>query len=190
MTDSTTDQTGKTDDKPAEGKTFTQAELDDIIGKRLASEKAKFSDYDALKAAKTELDQIKEANASELDKAIAKAKAEGISEATTRSDQRIVAAAARALAAAAHFHEPKDAPKLLNLSGVKVNSDGEADEEAIERLIKEAAEQRPYLVKTVEKTDQKKGMRRDPGQGSRSGEKPSGREAGLAEAERRFGKRT
>jgi hypothetical protein len=177
--------------KPDEGKTrtFTQAEFDRVMGQRLASERSRFADYDDLKAAKTELDEIKAKNASELDQAVAKAKSEGISEATTRADQRIVAAAARALAAAANFHDPKDAPRLLDLSKVKVNADGEPDEEAIEALIKDAADKRPYLVKATDKQDQKR-LKRDPAQGSRDGEKLSGRELGLAEAERRFGKKS
>lgn len=51
-------------------KTFTQAEVDDIVGKRLARVKAQVpDDYEALKAAKAELDQIKEANKSDLEKA-------------------------------------------------------------------------------------------------------------------------
>jgi hypothetical protein len=191
MGDTTTDQAGKKDDDGGSKdapRTFTQAELDTIIGQRIARERSNFADYDDLKAAKTELDQIKDANASELEKAVKAAKAEGISEATTRADQRIVAAAARALAAAAGFHEPKDAPRLLDLSKVKVNADGEADEDAIQAIIKAEVEKRAYLVKSDDK-DTKRGMRRDPGQGARTGEKPSGREAGMAEIERRFPKR-
>lgn len=190
MTETTTDQTGtKTDGKPPEGKTFTQAELDVIIGNRLATERARFADYDTLKAAKSELDQIKAANASELDKAVKKAKDEGISEATTRANQRIVAAEARALAAAANFHNPRDAAKLLDLAGVKVTDDGDVDADAIKKLIEDAVKERPYLVKGDQKPSPK-GPRRDPGQGPRDGEKPSGREQGLAEAERRFGKKS
>lgn len=184
MTDSTTDQTGKTDDKPAEGKTFTQAELDTIIGQRIARVRGDFADYDDLKAAKTELDTIKAANATDLEKAVKAAKSEGISEATTRANQRLVAAEARALAAAANFHNPKDAARLLDLAGVKVTEDGDVDADAIKALIEDAVKERPYLVKTA-KADEKRGPRRDPGQGPRTGEKPGGREAGLAEAERR-----
>jgi hypothetical protein len=187
MTDTKTDQTDQTDGKPTEGKTFTQAELDEIIGKRLATERARFSDYDTLKAAKGELDQIKAANASDLEKAVKQAKSEGISEATTRANHRLVAAEARALAAAANFHNPKDAAKLLDLAGVKVTDDGDVDADAIKALIEDAVKERPYLVKSDEKPDTKR-VKRDPAQGPRTGEKPSGREAGLAEAERRFGK--
>lgn len=177
---------GKPDDqdgKPEGGKTFTQAELDEIIGKRLARQKADFADYDDLKAAKAELDKLKADNASELDKAKAEAKAEGISEATTNANRRIIAAAARALAADARFHEPKDAPLLLDLSKVKVNDDGEADEDAIKALIDAEVEKRPYLVKSK---DEPKKLKRDPGQGNHGNGKPDGRESGRAEALRRY----
>ena len=39
-------------------KTFTQAELDDIVGKRLAREKEKFADYDTLKSENATLQEV------------------------------------------------------------------------------------------------------------------------------------
>lgn len=56
---------------PAEPeRTFTQAEMDAIIGDRLKRERAKYADYDEAKAALDELTQLKEANKSELEKAV------------------------------------------------------------------------------------------------------------------------
>jgi hypothetical protein len=159
-------------------KTFTQAQLDEIISRRVASERAKFADYDTAKAAQVELEKIRQDNASELDKAVARAKAEGISEATTRSNQRLVAAAARALAADAKFHQPKDAPKLLDLSGVKVSDDGEVDEDAIKILIDDAVKERGYLVKSDEKPAPPKAPRHNPSQGN-AGDSTSSVQAGL-----------
>lgn len=56
----------------AAGDEFTpitsQADLDRIIGARVERERAKFSDYDDLKAAKAELDKIEDANKSEQQK--------------------------------------------------------------------------------------------------------------------------
>lgn len=46
------------------GKTFTQAEVDQIVKDRIARERAKFSDYDELKAKAAEADK----SASQLDK--------------------------------------------------------------------------------------------------------------------------
>ena len=51
-------------------KTFTQAEMDAIIGERIARVKAKYADYDEAKAALTELNELKEASKTELQKAV------------------------------------------------------------------------------------------------------------------------
>lgn len=83
-TDTTGGQPGTDESQAAAGsqqeKTFTQAEVDDIVGKRLARAKAQVpDDYEDLKAAKAELDQLREANKSDLEKAndkLAKAEAE------------------------------------------------------------------------------------------------------------------
>lgn len=52
-----------------EGRTFTQAELDKIVQSRVYEERKKLADYDDLKAKADELDQLKEANKTELQKA-------------------------------------------------------------------------------------------------------------------------
>ncbi len=54
-------------------KTFTQTELDAIIGDRLARERQKYGDYDSLKAKAAEYDKTQEASKSELQKATEKA---------------------------------------------------------------------------------------------------------------------
>ena len=54
-------------------RTFTQEEVNAIVGKRLAEEKGKFSDYEDLKAKAMKLDEIEEANKSELQKATERA---------------------------------------------------------------------------------------------------------------------
>ncbi|ERL23953.1 capsid assembly scaffolding protein Gp46 family protein [Jonquetella sp. BV3C21] len=50
-------------------KTFTQADVDRVVADRLERERKKYADYDALKAAKAELDKLKEGQMSEHDKA-------------------------------------------------------------------------------------------------------------------------
>ena len=54
-------------------KTFTQAELDQIIADRLKRERDKYPDYDSLKEKAARLDQIEEDAKSELQKAQEKA---------------------------------------------------------------------------------------------------------------------
>lgn len=53
-----------TDSKPAE-KTFTQAELDRIVGERVHRAKEQYADYDDLKAAASRLREIEDAGKSE-----------------------------------------------------------------------------------------------------------------------------
>lgn len=56
---------------PAENeRTFTQTEMDAIIGERLKRDRAKYADYDELKAKASRLDEIEEASKSELQKAV------------------------------------------------------------------------------------------------------------------------
>lgn len=51
-------------------KTFTQAEMDAIIGERLSRERAKYADYDEVKAKAAKYDEVEEANKTELQKAV------------------------------------------------------------------------------------------------------------------------
>lgn len=59
----------------AEGqtRTFTQDEVNAIVGKRLAEEKGKYSDYEEIKAKAAKYDEAEEANKSELQKAVERA---------------------------------------------------------------------------------------------------------------------
>ena len=68
------DETTTTGDKP-EGRTLTQADIDRIVEDRLKRERAKFSDYDELKAKADKLTEIENANRSEAEKAAEKAAA-------------------------------------------------------------------------------------------------------------------
>ena len=56
-------------------RTFTQAEVDAIVGDRLKRERAKYADYDDLKAKAAKFDEMEEASKTELQKAIDKSKA-------------------------------------------------------------------------------------------------------------------
>ena len=52
-----------------QNRTFTQAELDAIVGDRLARERAKYPDYEALKAKAAQYDAAEEARKTDLQKA-------------------------------------------------------------------------------------------------------------------------
>ena len=64
-----------TQEPNAEGqtRTFTQDEVNAIVGKRLAEEKGKFADYEDLKAKAAKYDEAEEASKSELQKATERA---------------------------------------------------------------------------------------------------------------------
>lgn len=66
----TTQETGE-----SQTRTFTQDELNAIVGKRLAEEKNKYADYDVLKAKAEKFDEAEEASKSELQKATERANA-------------------------------------------------------------------------------------------------------------------
>jgi len=51
-------------------RTFTQSEMDAIIGERLKRDRAKYADYDELKAKAAKFDEAEEAGKSELQKAV------------------------------------------------------------------------------------------------------------------------
>ena len=81
MTEPTTEPTAaqKTEPEPTTAttpeKTFTQAELDNLIKDRLERERKKYSDYADLKKAKDELDGLKAAKLSDEEKAASRLKA-------------------------------------------------------------------------------------------------------------------
>lgn len=56
-------------------KTFTQADVDKIVTERLTRERVKYSDYEDLKNKAAKLDEIEEANKTELQKATERAEA-------------------------------------------------------------------------------------------------------------------
>ena len=56
-----------------QNRTFTQDEVNAIVGKRLAEEKGKYADYEDLKAKAAKYDEAEEASKSELQKAVERA---------------------------------------------------------------------------------------------------------------------
>ena len=60
MNEETVNQETKTEPGSEPARTFTQAEVDAIIGDRLTRERAKYADYEDLKGKAAELDSLKE----------------------------------------------------------------------------------------------------------------------------------
>lgn len=63
-----TGEQGNTGTDEQQERYFTQAELDKIVGERLARDRAKYADYDDLKAKAAKYDEFEEANKTELQK--------------------------------------------------------------------------------------------------------------------------
>lgn len=149
------------DDPPKFEPITSQADLDRVLGARLAREREKFADYDDLKTKATEYDKALDAARTDQEKAVEAAKAEGRTEALTVANTRLIGAEARALAAEAKFRNPALAVKAISLNGVKVNDDGSVDADAIKARLKELSDAEPYLVddgkKPAPKSDKSQG---------------------------------
>jgi hypothetical protein len=132
--------TGNTSTKQ-DGKTFTQAELDDIIGKRLERERKAWetkNEEDKKKAAMDEATRLK----AEKDEADGRA-----TEATKRADAVTVKADVKVqlLAAGVKPERLNAALKLIETDGVTV-TDGEADAKAVKALVDGFAKDYPELI--------------------------------------------
>ncbi len=141
----------KNDDPPKFEPIASQADLDKILGERLARERAKYPDYAELRAAKTEYDKLLDAARTDQEKAVEAAKNEGRTEALTTANTRLLSAEARALAAEAKFASPALAVRALDLSDVKVNDDGSVDADAIKTKLKELADTGAFVLENGEK---------------------------------------
>src|SRR5690625_1118203 len=136
--------------------TFTQAELDEIVAKRLERERKKYADYDDVKEQLTELEQAAEerrlAELSEKERAEELAKkyeqekaelAEQLAEYQQKVEQEKVTNAFIVEAQAAGITYIEDALKLADLSEVTVEDGKVAGvKEAVGTLV----EGRPYLL--------------------------------------------
>ena len=69
----TVEQENPTIQEEREERTFTQSEMDAIIRDRLARERGKYADYDAVKAKAEQFDAAQEADRSELQRALERA---------------------------------------------------------------------------------------------------------------------
>lgn len=126
-------------------RSFTQAELEEMVTRRLAQERKKYADYGDLKKKAAEFDQLTEQQKSEAEKAVEAARGEGRAEALKAANDRLLKAEIRA-AAAGKLSDPADAIRLLDLASFKVGDDGEIDSGAIGAAIEELIKTKPYLA--------------------------------------------
>lgn len=135
---------------PAETPPAAPAEETDDLGdagkKALAAERtaAKAAEKRA-KAAESELEKLRLANASESEKALAAAKAEGRTEALTVANGRLLRAEVKA-AAAGVLQDPDDAVSMIDLEQFEIDDDGNVDIKAITAEVQRLAKAKPYLA--------------------------------------------
>jgi len=129
---------------------MTQAEVDRIVKERLARERAKYADYDQLKAAAAELEKIRESQLSETEKLQKKlAEIEEAREKAERTAQEtLMRSAIIAEAARLNFNDPDDAYALVD-RGLLTIEDGEV--KGVKEAVTALAEQRKYLIKSGSK---------------------------------------
>lgn len=146
-----------TNPPPAAG-TVSQEAVDALVKDRVArareTERAKFADYDDVKAKAARLDALEAENATTLDRERAKAKGEGAAEVMAKANTRLVAAEVRAQAAGLKFRDPHDALAHLTVTGalgqVKVSEDGDVDANAVKAALENLAKDKAYLLETTE----------------------------------------
>ena len=109
-----------------DGKTFTQDELNRVVADRLTRERSKYADYDDLKKQAAKLQEIEDAQKSELERA---QEAQRVAEtaakqATANADQRLMQAEFLAAAALAGVAHPEDAYALADKTAVLKGDSG------------------------------------------------------------------
>ena len=143
-------------------KQFTQSDLDRIVKERLERERQKhqkaitekYGDYDQLKGAAKKLQEIEDANKSELEKVAERAttlqqrlqevESQNARLAQERTDALIRSAVVSA-ATRMGFVDPMDAYAMIDLAQIKANNEtGEIG--GIEDLLKALGESKPYLL--------------------------------------------
>lgn len=143
------------------GKTFTQADLDRIVGERLNRQKAQYADYDTLKAEAAEAARLRKEQETASEKAVREAREQAVAEERTKSAPRLVGAEFRAAAKGVltdaqrdAFLEDADLTKYLN-------DKGEVDVAKVEAKVKALAPEKGTGKETGR-------VPRDLGQGNRS----------------------
>ncbi|GAK03261.1 phage capsid and scaffold [Geomicrobium sp. JCM 19037] len=154
----TTETSAETTETSAEEtKSFTQAELDDIVAKRLERERKKYGDYDDMKAKLGDLEKEAEerrlAEMSEKERAEElaqkyQAEKDAMSQQLTAYQEQVkqerINNAFITQATTANIAYIDDAIKLADLSAVEVGEDGVV--KGVESVIAQLTESKPYLL--------------------------------------------
>ncbi|MEQ8834281.1 MAG: hypothetical protein RIB67_07525 [Miltoncostaeaceae bacterium] len=126
------------------GRSFSQADVDRIVEQRLARERGKYSDYDEVKARAAKLDEIEEAQKSDIERErAAREKAESESAARiAAANERLRQAAILSAATEAKAIKPAHLHRLIDAEAITVADDGtvEGAAEAVASFLKDNPE--------------------------------------------------
>ncbi len=138
-------------------KTFTQAELDDVIAKRIERERKKYGDYDDIKSKLAELqaaeDEKKRTELTEIERFKADLEKEQGAKQTLESElttlresvkQERIRNAFISAATTAKIAYIDDAWSLADKSGISVGDDGNVA--GVDEVVKALVESKPFLV--------------------------------------------
>jgi hypothetical protein len=117
---------------------------------KLRRENARYrSQVRELEPAATKLSELEAANATELERAVATAKAEAEKATAERYTRLLVEAEARGVAAELRFRDPADAVRLVDLDDIETAKDGTVNRDAVRDALRAIAEAKPYLTEEV-----------------------------------------
>jgi hypothetical protein len=129
---------GKQSDQEKPEPTLTQEELDAIVKKRIARERAKYSDYDELKTKAKELDDLREAKKSETEKLQSKLEKahEERDAALTKAETTLITATFIEVASKLGVKHPQDAYALADRTAIMIEEGKVVGvEEAVKTLV-------------------------------------------------------
>lgn len=136
------DDTSGVDDADAtKGKTYTQAEYEALANRMKAADRAKA-------AAEAEVRKFKDKDKSELQRATDRVtELESESKKLSEDNNKLRIQNAFLSTNSYTWHDPDDALNLADLSGVKVDEDGNVDKDALKAALAALAKAKPHLVK-------------------------------------------
>lgn len=150
MSENINTETPETTSEATEAPSFkpieSQEELDQVISKRLARERKKFSDYEDLKAKAEKLNEIEQANLTDTEKAVAEAVSAKEAELTSFYAEKLASTEVKAKATELGFNDPQDVLTFVKVSDFLAENG--LDQEALNDALTDLANRKPYLLAT------------------------------------------
>lgn len=148
-------------DQPQGDKTFTQDELNRIVGERLAKERGKFEGFDDFKHKADEFDKLQQEQLSEVEKL--KGQLEAEQKKTESLNQKLqeqtVSIAIRDAAQAEGFKYPSAIVRLIDSGSLQFEDDGSPKSDSVKQALKQVSDEFPDLKGTKSSGDPDGGVR-------------------------------